>query len=613
MSSMKVAVLPFNAAQGTPPALGRQLSNFAADTVRAATNSEINSVSFLAQMDAEDGPRAAFVNVSDTLMEWEWLDQMFSQSEVDRIMDGLLKKDGEHFTLTVRFHEKGNETPLHERTDTFTVNDLFPQLRTLISEVSQYGGVELPDNLKGDNLDFGTDNPQAFMNFLEGYDAFQYIQQAQGRVAREFNPQGSIDILLAALELDNDFVAPYETLVQLCRMLGQFRIGQFDWVEAALTKLTQFAPDDFKAYFALGEVYQGVNNLEKAVQFYEKSQQLEPNEPAILTRLGMLQMNMNMPVNAERNFRKAVELEADDKPSLDMLAGVLQQTNRGHEVPPLWKEQIDKSPQNPVFRAKYAASLIQNGNEDQGVKAFEEGLSAIEDNLVIKRFYAPYLAQKEDLDRAMDFYEDCIEVAPNDVQLLLEYAQTLQSAKRDFEIPQVLKTVLNNNPDPNTRANVLAWLTELEQPKRAEAVQQAEQKMQAGDFDGAIRDLKPLRNWLADYWKLWALLSAAYNRVGASEDAQDASIRLINLFPGCEPAYGELLQAMTMLGKHEEAYNVLRNTAINMPGSLGVHVNLALAAKRIGNVDEAKGLARQIREAVGPNKDIEDILSEVDR
>lgn len=610
---MKVAALPFNAAQGAPPALGRQFSNFAADTVRAATESEINSVSFLAQMDAEDGPRAAFVNVSDTLMEWEWLDQMFGQSEVDRIMDGLLKHEDSKFTLTVRFHEAGNDKPLHERTDTFTTDELFAQLRQLIAEVAKFGEVELPEEIRGDNLEFGTDNPAAFIKFLEGYDGFQYIQQAQGRVAREYNPKATIDVLVEAMEMDKEFVAPYETLVQLCRALGQHQLGQFDWVEAALLKAVEIAPDDFKAYFALGEVYQGVNNLEKSAEYYEKSLQLQPEEPAIMTRLGMLQLNMNMPVNAERNFRRAIELEGDDKPSLDLLSMVLQQTNRGHEVPNLWKEQTEKFPDNPVFRAKYGASLIQSGNEKDGVAVFEKALTEVEDATIVKRFFAPYLAQHEEVDRAMDFYEDCIDVAPNDVQLLLEYAQTLQAANRDFEIPPVLKNVLNSNPDPNTRANVLAWLTELEQPKRAEAVRQAEEKIQAGDFDGAIRDLKPLRNWLADYWKLWALLSSAYNRVGASEDAQDAAIRLINLFPGCEPAYGELLQAMTMMGKHQEAYNVLRNTAINMPGSIGVHINLALAAKRVGNVDEAKALARQIREAVGNNSDVESVLAEVDR
>ena len=170
-------------------------------------------------------------------------------------------------------------------------------------------------------------------------------------------------------------------------------------------------------------------------------------------------------------------------------------------MPNLWKSLIDKNPQNAQAQAKHAIALLQAGREAEAEKAFEDALAVLDDKAFVKRFYAPMLVQKGELDRAMDFYEDCLDVAPNDVQILLEYANTLRQADREFEIPQVLKSVLASNPDPNTRAQTLAWQIELEQPKRVENVQNAEAKMEAGDFAGAVRDLKPLRNWLADYWK----------------------------------------------------------------------------------------------------------------
>lgn len=610
---MKIAVLPLNAAQDTPPALGRQFSNFVADTLRTASGAEINAVSFLAQMEGEDGNRAAFVNVSDQLMEWDWLNQMFEQSEFDRIMDGLLKQEGDSFTMTTRVYEKGNETPLVERTDTFAKDGVFEKLKTMLADLATHAGIELPAELQPENLNFGTDNADAFLKFLEGYDAMQYIQQANGAVAKEFNPKPSIDALLDAAEADADFMAPYETLVQLCRLLTQHRIGTFEWVEEALNKLNALAPDDFRASFALGEAYQAVGNMPRAADFFEKAATIAPEESAIYTRLGMVQMQMNMPVNAERNFRKAVEMEDESKPSLDFLAGVLQQTERAHEVPALWKDQVDRMPTNGLVRAKHAVSLLQAGNNDAGEKAFEEALEKSEDTMPVKRFYAPYLTQKGDHDRAMDFYEDFLDANPNDIPAMWEYANTLKAADREFEVPKILKDVLASNPEPNLRANALAWLTEIEQPKRAQAVEQANEKLQQGEFDAAIRDLKPLRNWLADYWKMWFVLGAAYNQAGASADAEDAMTRLINIFPGFEPAWGELLQSLTMQGKHQEAYNAMQFAVNNMPQSLSVHVNLALAAKRVGHEEEARNLARSIREAVGQNADLEAVLSEVDR
>jgi hypothetical protein len=56
----------------------------------------------------------------------------------------------------------------------------------------------------------------------------------------------------------------------------------------------------------------------------------------------------------------------------------------------------------------------------------------------------------------------------------------------------------------------------------------------------------------------------------------------------------------------------MRFAAMNMPNALGVHINLALAAKRAGHTDEARTIARQIREAIGPNEELEPVLGEIE-
>lgn len=621
---MKLAVLPFNAVEGTPPSLGRQFSNFACDTLRAATGADLNPVSYLAEIDDADGKRAAYVNIADTLLDAQWIKQLFEQSEAEGAMDGLLKvtggeaKEGEEATpktieLTLRFHKRDQEAPVFDETWTFGVDGLFTHLHKLVKELAKQGEIELPEDLAGEKMDFGTENPEAFLKFIEGYDALMYVNQAQGRVAREFSPQPALDSLIAAIGMDPDFLGPYETLIQLCRQLVNHQIGTFDMVEGALKKVIELVPDDYRAWFALGESYQTLGDPSRAAAAYEKAVAIEPNEAALYTRLGMAQMGMNMPVNAERNFRKAVEMEGEDKPSLDFLAMVLASTGRSHEIPNLWKEQVERNPGHAQARAKYAISLMNAGREEEGVEAFEKGIAEVEDNLAIKRFFAPVLHARKELDRSMDLFEEVLEAAPNDIQVLLEYANVLKDADREFEVPNVLRDVLSSNPDANTRAQVLAWMLEIQEPRRTEAVEEARKKLEEGKFEEAIRDLKPLRNWLADYWKMWALLAAAHNKLEQWEDAEEAARRLIELFPGCEPAYGEMVAALHGMKRDEEAYNLMRWAASNMPQSLGVHVNLALAANRSGHEEEASALAKQIREAVGPNEDLDMVLAEIER
>ncbi len=609
---MTIAVLPFNAGPDTPPALARQIANFACDIVRNNTGVEVNAVNYLLRVN-ENPPRFANVNAAEVLNEYEMISQFFEQAGADKAMDGLLiAKDGT-YQLNIRFFEKGNEDPIATHEFSFEESEAFKPIRETIEELAKQAEAKLPEELNDNANIFGTESGAAFLKFLESYDALQYIEKTQGQVAEEFSPTPAMQQLLESAKLDPDWEAPYITLIQLGRACSNFQIGNPQEIESQLKAAIETAPDDGRAYFALGELYSAMGNLTEASNALEKASQLEPEEPAFLTRLGIVQGQMGMPVNAERNFRKAVEMEGPEKPSMDFLAQVLADTNRAHEVPALWKGMIDENPQNAQAHAKYAISLHNTGQAEDAVRAFDLALETVEDNLIIKRYYAPLLANNQEFDRAMDFYEDCLDVAPNEIPLLIEYAQTLQSAGRQFEVPRILKDVLGSNPDPNTRAQTLAWLTELEQPKRIETVESAKNLMEKGDFEGGLRLLKPMRNWLADYWKMWLLIASCFNRTEQWADAEDASTRLINLFPGCEPAYAELAAALGGQERHEDAYNMLRFAMTQVQGSVAVGINLALAAKRTGRGEEAKAIARQIREAVGNEPNLEEVLTEIER
>ena len=103
---LKVAVLPLNAGEGAKPQLGRQISAFVADQLRSNTEADIQSVSFLTQIEQDGASRTAFVNISDGMLEPDQLKDLFNQSQVDLSLDGLVKGDGEDMEVSVRFTKK---------------------------------------------------------------------------------------------------------------------------------------------------------------------------------------------------------------------------------------------------------------------------------------------------------------------------------------------------------------------------------------------------------------------------------------------------------------------------------------------------------------------------
>ncbi|MBS1710948.1 MAG: tetratricopeptide repeat protein [Armatimonadetes bacterium] len=612
---MQIAVLPFNAGPDTRPELARQFASFMVEIAAGKTQVEINAANYMAQVQEGGLPKVALINPAETLNEPDMIAQFKGQAGIDTLVDGLFVEKSGGGTITIRSWRENTEAPYETEEFSFLPGGLFEALRGAIQFLIKATGSKEAD-LGSDADLFGTEDSEAFTKFLEGYDAVRFMEQSQGNMVSTWDPAPYMDKLLEAVEGDRDWEAPYMVLLQLCRHCGQMRVGDAHKVEATLKKLIELEPDDSRGLFAAAEFYEIVGNAQEAANFYEKSAQKDPDEPAIIHRLARMQLAMGMPVNAERNLRKAIEMEGADKPSLDLLSDVLAQTGRVHEVPELWKEVIRNDPQNGKAHARYAMSLIANNRKEEAIRAFDEALETLDDNTFVKRYYAPVLAQDPDeIDRAMDFYEDCIDVAPTDHQLLWEYAQTLGRAGREFEVPETLRTILGSNPDPNLAANAQAWLLEIEEPKRVEAVKEASQKAEAGDYEGALRDLKPLKQWLGDYWKMWILIASAHNQLEQYEEAEAAARRTLEIFPAMEAGYVELNNALGGQGKHEEAFQIMQIAFHNMNSSLPVAISYAAAARNAGHDEESKRITGQIREAIIANGGAEqnkDLLAALD-
>jgi tetratricopeptide (TPR) repeat protein len=611
---MRVAVLPFNTAEGVKPAFGRQFAAFAAEQVRVAASADVDSVSYLTNIQDEQGiTRVAYVNIGDEMMPYEQLSPLFEQGNVDLIQDGLLRMNDGAFELQVRYHGPDGPEPVKSEILSFTEADTLSGLHQLIKVLATQAEAPLPESHAGESMEFGTNDPQVFLKFLEGFDSLNYMNQAQGNVALEFSPDPAIDTLLEAVEADKDFEGPYHVLVNLCRACAFYRIGNPDKLLQSLNRLTELVPEDAGAFAALGELFSALGDVNRAADAFEKAIKVSENDAPLYTRLGVVQMQMGMPVNAERNFRKAISMENPDRGANDALAGVLMQTQRGHEVPAIWKALMDKDDQDAEAHAKYAIALRTIGRVEDGDRAFEQALELVDENLPVKRYYAPYLAESGDIDRALDFYEDFLDANPNDVPTLIEYINTLEKAEREVDVIDALKQLLASNPEPNTRAQAMAKLIDLEQPKRVESLTLAQEKLQTNQPEEALQILRPLRNWLADHWKMWLLLASAHNRLEQWTEAEEAANHLLRIFPGCEPAFAELAGSLNGQNRHEDAYRLMQFAVQQVPNSMPMVVNLALAAKRAGYVDEAKNYARQLREVVGPNNELEAILAEIDR
>lgn len=629
----KLTFLPFNVGEPLRPAIGRQLANFLAEAYKNQPEVETNFVNFLTQVGTATEPAQAFVNLGSELNPSDLVENILQQSGADYAVDGTLNPVDGQSALTLRISKPG-VTGAYVTEKTFDESETFDVVRWLVSEVAKGASIRLlPDFAEA--MEFGTDNPQSFQKFMLGFDAVNYVGQAGRHVAKEFDVALAFDDLYASVEADPDFLGPYDASLQLAALCAQNNVGTLQVIEEKLKRLMELVPEDYRAQYALGDIYQGTGRPQEAMGAYEKAirhmesrreQKIKEHEtdkevsipaldPGLYTRLGILQQQQGMLANAERSFRKALALEGPDKPTMQFMTPLLMGTNRGSEIVSMWKEVLDENPTSPDAWGRYAVSLVLAKRNDEAMKVFEEALEKTDGHVIIKRHFAPFLLNAGNADRAMDLYEDVLEVAPNEVPVLIEYAQTLESAGRMHEVSDVLKNLLAiENLDQDTKAQASARLFEIEQPKRIETIVKAQAKMESEDFHGAIADLEPVSNWMPDYWKVWAMLSTLYNRVQRFGDAENAARRVLELFPSCGPAYYELASALFGQDRAEEAYQFLNQAIRARPQSADIALSLAMAAKQTGRTEEALNLARQLREAAGPgNVEIEQMLAEIER
>ena len=615
--------MTFNVGEPLRPALGRQLANFLSEAYKSQPDVESNFVSFLTQVGTQAEPAQAFVNLGSELNPAEFVENILQQSGADYAIDGTLNPVDGNQSLTLRVSKPGT-TGETVREKTFNDAETFDVLRWLVSEVALGTGVKLNEDFST-KMEFGTDSPESFNKFMLGYDAVNYVGQAGRQVAKEFDIAAAFDDLYASIEADPDFLGPYEASLQLAALCMQNGLGDPKVLEEKLTRLQTTVPDDYRGLYAMGDLYQATARPQEAMGAYEKAirtmekqhtdDEQNPLDPGLYTRLGLMQQQAGMMANAERSFKKALDIEGPDKPTMQFMTPLLMNSGRGHEVTKTWKDILDQNLESPEAWGRYAVSLVMNQKVDDAKKAFEDGLAATNDHVLLKRHFAPFLAANGDPNRAMDLYEDVLEVAPGEVPVLIEYSQVLDGAGRTHEVPDVLNTLLRNeNLDPDLRAQAKARLIEIEQPQRIEPIVAAQRKMEAEDFNGAIADLGPIAQWLPEYWKVWIMLATLYNRVQKFQEAENAARRVMEMFPGAEPAYHELASAMVGQDRAEEAYVFLNQALAARPQSATIALSLAMAAKQTGRTEEAANLARQLREAAGPgNPEIEQVLSEIER
>ena len=140
------------------------------------------------------------------------------------------------------------------------------------------------------------------------------------------------------------------------------------------------APEDERAYFALGQAYFEMGEPEKAIAAYEKYQELVPSVDAGYLAIAEYFERRGEHEKAIAHLSKALKSQPEAPKSLLMLANIYSKLDRGKEAIPVYRKLLELTGDNPAIQRQLAAVLIETGEFGDARQVLEELLKQAPDD-----------------------------------------------------------------------------------------------------------------------------------------------------------------------------------------------------------------------------------------
>lgn len=386
---------------------------------------------------------------------------------------------------------------------------------------------------------------------------------------------------------------------------------RLDEARAAFAKELKLVPNDFYALFFSGVAATAQNQNEKAIPYLKKAIEVNPNSGEAHLFLGQAQMELGDLVNAEKNLRRAVELEANGGKNTQarrthfMLGRLLLKTGRKEEAKKelaiaakLQRSSLNTS-RNEVNRI---LGQVVEGDE---LEAEQQGKTAVNEPVKLK----PERAAQ--LEKLRVFLTEIIAQSYNNLGVIETQSNRLSEAVENFSAAYRWK------PDfPNLARNlgIISFRTgQFEKaipPLNRHLEKNPEdlliRKMLGSslylteDFAGAVKILEPIKDDIYSDAELTYFYGISLIRLKRDREAAPVFDRLAGISQQNSETLFYAAQGFMILGDYERAVREFERVVSLAPNMPKAHYFIGQSLIRLNRPAEAeKAFARELE--IDPN------------
>jgi tetratricopeptide (TPR) repeat protein len=278
-----------------------------------------------------------------------------------------------------------------------------------------------------------SDKPSAYYHYSLGH---LYAELAGAYGNRSDYVTKAIDNYRLAMKADPGATFLSEELSDLYISAGKLR----EAVQEAEDTLKQ-NPNDLNARRILGRIYTRMigdsqqgrideGMLHKAIEQYQKITEQAPADADTWLMLGRLQKIANNSVEAEKSYKKVLQLDPDNEDALTGLAMVYMDLGNTKEATDLLRRVAEKSPSLRTLTA-LAGTYEQMRDYALAAETLKKTLELSPGNVDVKRAYAQNLLLSDQIADSLKIYKELVAEDPKDIQSYLRISQ-IYLQQRDF-------------------------------------------------------------------------------------------------------------------------------------------------------------------------------------
>jgi len=435
-----------------------------------------------------------------------------------------------------------------------------------------------------------SDKANAYYNFAMGH---LYAELAGAFGNRSDYTNKAIEFYRQAMKLDPAASFLSEELTDLYIQAGRIK----DAVTEAEDLLKQ-NPDNLDARRLLGRIYarligdpdqHKVNDemVQRAIEQFLKVTEKDPKDVDSWLMLGRLESVNRNSVEAEKAFKKVLDLDASNEEALTGLARVYAEVGDTKNAIEMLRQATSKNP-NPRTLAALATFYHNSHDFASAAEVWSQALQMDPENNRIKQQLAEDLLSADHFDQALKYYQELAASDPRDFQTQLRLSEIYRQ-RGDFSKAQA---TLNKARELDSQS--------LE--ARYEEVNLLEDQ---GKTDSAVTALRAMisdtakKNYTDDEKRsritLFERLGMLYRSAEKYTDAVDAFRQIAEIDPDAAPrASAEIINTWRAAKDMKKAEAEAQAALKKFPKDRAITVARASLLSDLGKTDEAAALLRTL-------------------